>query len=56
MPPKSTFVAREKLLRSLGGNFSAAERLVQNLQNRFPGREAVWYWEKALYDLERDRH
>jgi len=32
-----------------------SERLVARLQFRYPGKSQVWYLEKALYDLKRDR-
>lgn len=31
------------------------ERQVEMLMTKFPGRPLVWYYEKALFDLERDR-
>lgn len=44
-----------KLLKLLGGNQSTAHRLIQQSQLRHPDRSADWHWEKAIYDLERDR-
>ena len=44
-----------KLLKLLGGNRSTANRLIQQSQLRHPDKSADWHWEKAIYDLERDR-
>lgn len=50
--PRST---RQKLLRLVGGNAAVAQRLVSDVQQRNPGRNEQWCWEKAIYDIERDR-
>ena len=44
-----------KLLKLLGGNRNTAQRLIQQSQLRNPDKSADWHWEKAIYDLERDR-
>ncbi len=44
-----------KLVKLLGGNQKAADRLVEQSQRRHPEKSADWHWEKAIYDLERDR-
>ncbi len=44
-----------KLLKLLGGNRSTAHRLIQQSRRRYPEKSADWHWEKAIYDLERDR-
>jgi hypothetical protein len=44
-----------KLLKLLGGNQSTAHRLIQQSRLRHPDKSADWHWEKAIYDLERDR-
>ena len=44
-----------KLVKLLGGNHKAANRLVEQSQLRHPDKSADWHWEKAIYDLERDR-
>lgn len=46
---------RRLLLRLVGGNRATAERLLQQVRQRYPGRSEQWYWEKAIYDLQRDR-
>jgi hypothetical protein len=44
-----------KLLKLLGGNQNTAHRLIQQSRLRYPDKSADWHWEKAIYDLERDR-
>jgi hypothetical protein len=44
-----------KLLKLLGGNQNTASRLIQQSRLRNPDKPADWHWEKAIYDLERDR-
>ena len=44
-----------KLVKLLGGNQNTANRLIQQSQLRYPDKSADWHWEKAIYDLERDR-
>ena len=44
-----------KLLKLLGGNQNTAYRLIQQSRLRYPDKSADWHWEKAIYDLERDR-
>ena len=44
-----------KLVKLLGGNRNTAARLIQQSQLRYPDKSADWHWEKAIYDLERDR-
>jgi hypothetical protein len=46
---------RRKLLSLVGGNGAIAQRLVNDVQARNPGRPEQWCWEKAIYDIERDR-
>ncbi|MBE9174687.1 hypothetical protein IQ225_04050 [Synechocystis salina LEGE 06155] len=46
---------RRDLIR-IAGNAQVAERLVSNLRAKHPDRPESWYWEKAIFDLERDRH
>lgn len=46
---------RKQLLRLVGGNATVAQRLVSDLRDRNPGRTEQWCWEKAIYDIERDR-
>ncbi|MBD2256072.1 hypothetical protein [Pseudanabaena sp. FACHB-2040] len=46
---------RRQLLRLVGGSGSTAERLLSQLRQRYPGESEQWYWEKAIYDIRRDR-
>lgn len=46
---------RKSLLRLVGGNAAVAQRLVRDLQAHNPGRTEQWCWEKAIYDIQRDR-
>jgi hypothetical protein len=46
---------QRSLLRLVGGNRDVAERLVRQVQLHHPDRPAQWCWEKAIYDLQRDR-
>ena len=47
--------AQKQLIKYLNGDRQAALRLVSYLKKSNPGEPEEWYWEKALYDLERDR-
>jgi len=44
-----------KLLKLLGGDRNTANRLILQSRRRYPDKSADWHWEKAIYDLERDR-
>lgn len=44
-----------KLLRLVSDDRKIAAGLVESLRQRHPGMPEDWYWEKAIYDLERDR-
>ena len=44
-----------ELLRLLGGDRQAALRLLRNARKNHPGRSYLWYHEKVIRDLERDR-
>lgn len=44
-----------KLLKLLGGDRKTANRLIQQSRRRYPDKSNDWHWEKAIYDLERDR-
>ncbi len=46
---------RSQLLRLVGGNAAVAQRLVSDVSDRNPSRTEQWCWEKAIYDIERDR-
>jgi hypothetical protein len=44
-----------ELLRLVNGHRPTALRLVAKVQEYHPGRSEQWCWEKAIYDLQRDR-
>jgi tetratricopeptide (TPR) repeat protein len=46
---------QNKLLRLIGDDRKIVTGLVERLKERHPGMPEDWYWEKAIYDLERDR-
>jgi hypothetical protein len=46
---------QQQLLRLVGGNRAVAERLVEQVQLRHPNHSEQWCWEKAIYDIQRDR-
>ncbi|MEP0923995.1 hypothetical protein [Leptolyngbya sp. ST-U4] len=45
-----------KLVKLLGGDQKAAIRLIASYQAKFPDKPNQWHYEKAIYDLSRDRH
>ncbi|MEM8829339.1 MAG: tetratricopeptide repeat protein [Cyanobacteria bacterium P01_G01_bin.19] len=47
--------ALQNQLYVLVGNWNIAQSLVERLMQRYPGKTDVWYWEKAIYDIKRDR-
>ncbi len=47
--------ALQNRLYVLVGNWNIAQSLVERLMQRYPGKADAWYWEKAIYDIERDR-
>ena len=46
---------QRELLRLVGGNRDVAQRLVEQVQLRNPNHSEQWCWEKAIYDIQRDR-
>jgi hypothetical protein len=52
--PQQSHLER-KLLKLVGGNRGISHRLIQQSRLRYPDKSADWHWEKAIYDLERDR-
>ena len=53
--PKLNRSLDKELLRLLGGDKNAALRLLRNARKNHPGRSYLWYHEKVIRDLERDR-
>lgn len=45
----------KKLVLMLGGDRNVALRLVRSARQKNPGQTELWYWEKVIRDLERDR-
>ncbi|BAQ64187.1 hypothetical protein GM3709_952 [Geminocystis sp. NIES-3709] len=43
------------LLRMMSNDQKAVKRLITNLKTKYPNQTEIWYWEKAISDLERDR-
>ncbi|MBD2388813.1 hypothetical protein [Cylindrospermum sp. FACHB-282] len=46
---------RADLLVLLKGDAATARRLLNGACQRYPGRTEIWYLEKVISDLERDR-
>ena len=46
---------RNKLFSLTGGSKDLAARLLAQVRQRYPGNSEIWYYEKVIYDLERDR-
>lgn len=46
---------QEKLLAMLNGDRAGAERLLRHAKQMNPGRDEDWYFDKVIYDIERDR-
>lgn len=44
-----------QLLIRVNFDISTAERLVETLRRKHPGKNDRWYIEKAIFDLERDK-
>jgi hypothetical protein len=44
-----------KLLNLLNGDRNGAERLLRHAKQMNPGMSENWYFEKVIYDIERDR-
>ncbi|MGF1587684.1 MAG: tetratricopeptide repeat protein [Pleurocapsa sp.] len=47
--------AVQNRLYVLVGNWHIAQSLVERLMQRHPDRPEIWYWSKAIADIERDR-
>ncbi|MCL1472800.1 hypothetical protein [Argonema antarcticum] len=45
---------RQRLFVLVKGDWDLAERLLHQARENNPGRSEDWYWEKVIYDLERD--
>ena len=45
---------RRRLFTLVRGDWQLAERLLKQARRSHPGQSEDWYWEKVIYDLERD--
>lgn len=45
----------KQLLTMMGGDKKAVLRLLRNARKNSPGKSYLWYHEKVIRDLERDR-
>ena len=57
-PKRSSTVTRQikaKLEKLCGSDYRLAHRLVEGVQVDHPDRSEQWCWEKAVWDMERDR-
>jgi uncharacterized protein HemY len=50
-----TRATRQQMMRLVNGNRGVAERLVGRVRSQNPDRSEQWCWEKAIYDIQRDR-
>jgi hypothetical protein len=46
---------RRRTIVLAGHDMERVERLLNNARRNNPDRMEQWYWEKILYDMERDR-
>jgi hypothetical protein len=46
---------QHKLLSMMSGDRQAVNRIIARIKQKYPGKTEVWYWEKAIDDLEKDR-
>jgi hypothetical protein len=54
--PSASPQLASRLLTLVNGDTPTARRLIRNVNHSNPGRSVDWCLEKAIYDLERDRH
>ncbi|WP_416675499.1 hypothetical protein [Egbenema bharatensis] len=47
---------QRRLMLLLHDDRRAAERLLTQVRLKYPGKSETWYWEKVIFDLERDRY
>jgi hypothetical protein len=45
----------KRLLLLVGGNRKMALRLVDKVQKKYPDRNIIWCWERAIEELDGDR-
>lgn len=54
--PSASPQLASRLLSLVNGDVPTARRLIRNVNRSNPKRSVDWCLEKAIYDLERDRH
>lgn len=54
IPRAPSETLRQRLMTLVRGDQSLAERLLLQEKQSNPGQTDRWYWEKVIYDLERD--
>jgi hypothetical protein len=54
--PSASPQLASRLLNLVNGDTPTARRLIRKVNHSNPGRSVDWCLEKAIYDLERDRH
>ncbi len=47
---------QRRLMLLLHDDRRAADRLLTQVRLKYPGKSETWYWEKVIFDLERDRY
>lgn len=47
---------QRRLMLLLHDDRRAAHRLLTQVRLKYPGKSETWYWEKVIFDLERDRY
>jgi hypothetical protein len=47
---------RKRAIVLAGNNMDVIERLINSVRLNHPDRSEQWYWDKILYDMERDRN
>ena len=48
-----TLELQQKLLSLVGGNMAIAQRLINIAKQDHPNMPEVWYWQKVVFDIER---
>jgi uncharacterized membrane-anchored protein YhcB (DUF1043 family) len=46
---------RRRTIVIAGHDMERVNRLLDNVRRNYPDKSEQWYWEKILYDMERDR-
>ena len=46
---------QKQLLKELHQDYKAMARIINHLKLKHPGEKEIWYVDKALFDLRRDR-